>query len=456
MQKMQIPDKVRYILEMLENHGFEAYIVGGCVRDGILGRTPGDWDITTSARPWQVKEIFPRTIDTGIEHGTVTVMLDRDGLEVTTYRIDGDYEDGRHPKQVAFTGHLEDDLARRDFTINAMAYNPKRGIIDIFGGMEDLKQHKICCVGCAAHRFDEDALRILRAVRFSAQLDFDIEEKTAAAIREKAGHLRQISAERIAAELIKLLVSFHPEKLALAWELGITAVILPEYDKVVGVIQNTPNHIYTVDVHTIKAICNIEPDPVLRLTMLLHDLGKPAVKKTKDGRDTFYRHPEVSAQIAKTVIRRLKLDNRTLDHTVRLVQWHGLKYDATPVHVRRALNRVGADIFSDFLKVQRADVMAKSPQVIERKLKLLDEKEALYHQIIEQGQCFCVKMLDVNGRDLIEAGIQAGPLLGAVLDRLVERVIDHPELNQKDVLIEMALKEKDAPDIFAEKEYFFC
>lgn len=455
MREIKIPEKVEYIIQCLEDHGYEAYIVGGCVRDSILGREPGDWDITTSARPEQVKDIFRRTVDTGIAHGTVTVMLDKDGFEVTTYRIDGAYEDSRHPSSVSFTRNLTDDLARRDFTINAMAYHPDRGIVDAFGGMADLKARCIRCVGSATERFTEDALRILRAVRFAAQLDFDIDPDTAGAIREKAPLLKNISAERIQTELVKLLTSPCPEKIHTAWQLGITEVILPEYDAIVGVPQNTPNHIYTVDVHTLKALAFAAPTPILRLTMLMHDFGKPAVRKTDQGRDIFYRHPEVSARLAEDILKRLKFDNHTKDTVVRLVKWHGLKYNAEPVDVRRALNRVGADIFDLFIQVQRADILAKSPDVIERKLELLYAKEKLYHEIIDAGQCFCVKMLAVNGNDLIAAGITPGPLLGAVLERLVERVIDAPELNEKASLIALALKEKDSPDIFAEKEYFF-
>lgn len=293
----------------------------------------------------------------------MTVMLGKEGFEVTTYRVDGEYEDNRHPKQVSFTANLTEDLARRDFTINAMAYNPDCGLVDVFGGLEDLRRKVIRCVGTAAERFDEDALRILRAIRFSAQLGFDIEKNTREAMTKKAWHLQNISAERIQAELVKLLTSEHPEKLHEAYELGITEVILPEYDAIVGVSQNTPNHIYTVDKHTMIALKAVEATPVLRLTMLMHDMGKPAVKKTlEDGRDIFYRHPEVSARIAKTILKRLKFDNDTLDKVVRLVKWHGLKYNAEAVDVRKALNRVGRDIFDDFIKVQTADVLAKVRQ----------------------------------------------------------------------------------------------
>lgn len=456
MVDIHIPEKVSYIIDELSRGGYEAFAVGGCVRDSILGRTPEDWDITTSAKPFEVKRIFKRTIDTGIEHGTVTVMLGKDGFEVTTYRVDGEYEDNRHPKQVAFTANLIEDLKRRDFTINAMAYNPRTGIVDEFDGLTDLKSKVIRSVGDAGQRFDEDALRILRAVRFSAQLGFEIEEETCRAMALKAGHLKNISAERIQAELVKLLVSDNPDYIHKAYELGLTKIILPEYDGIVGVAQNTPNHIYTVDKHTLIALKAIEPKLALRLTMLIHDMGKPEVKKTlEDGRDIFYRHPEAGARMAKDILKRLKFDNDTLDKVVRLVKWHGLKYNAEPVDVRKALNRVGRDIFEDFIKVQTADVLAKSPMVIEKKLELLKEKEALYWQIIDEGQCFEIKSLAVNGRDLIQAGIKPGPLLGAVLERLTEEVIEDQSLNTKERLVALALEVKDDEHIFDEKEYFF-
>ena len=447
---MDIPKDVSFIIDELYSHGYEAYAVGGCVRDCILNREPGDWDITTSARPYEVKEIFKRTIDTGIAHGTVTVMLGKNGYEVTTYRVDGAYEDSRHPKSVSFTASLEEDLKRRDFTINAMAYNHRRGLVDIFDGIGDIQRKVIRCVGNPEERFDEDALRILRAVRFSAQLGFEIEDETAAAITKKARSLENISAERIQAELVKLLVSDHPDYIHKAWALGITKVIMPEYDRIVGVAQHTPNHIYTVDVHTLKALKNIEADAILRLTMLIHDFGKPEVKKTKpDGRDIFYRHPEVSAKLAGQILKRLKFDNYTLEHVVRLVQWHGLKYNADEIDVRKALNRVGRDIFNDFLKVQTADVSAKNPAVIDGKLK------HIYHQIIDENQCFEIKALAVNGKDLIQAGIAPGPLLGAVLERLLEMVIEDQSLNVKETLLELAVRVKDDDTIFDEKEAFF-
>ena len=283
--KIELPRKVIMIINNLQLHGYEAFAVGGCVRDSILCRKPEDWDITTSARPEEVKRLFRRTVDTGIEHGTVTVMIGKDGFEVTTYRVDGLYEDNRHPKEVTFTANLEEDLKRRDFTINAMAYNDEVRLVDVFGGMQDLNHHLIRCVGDPMERFSEDALRILRAVRFSAQLSFPIEGETADAVRKLAPTLNNISAERIQVELVKLLMSDHPELMQDACELGITRVILPEWDAMVGVEQHTPHHKYDVAGHTLCAMKNVKKDKILRLTMLLHDMGKPQMKTTDESRD---------------------------------------------------------------------------------------------------------------------------------------------------------------------------
>ena len=273
--RINMPENANRIIETLEAAGYEAYIVGGCVRDSILGRSPGDWDITTSAKPEQIKALFRRTVDTGIQHGTVTVMFGKEGYEVTTYRIDGEYTDHRRPDKVLFTTNLKEDLKRRDFTINAMAYNHRNGIIDIFGGVEDLEKRVIRAVGVAEERFSEDALRILRAVRFSGQLDFSIDEDTQAAMKKLAGTLSKISAERIRVELDKLFVSDHPEKLIMAYEMGITAVVLPEFDRMMEQEQNNPYHLYNVGVHSIYTMKAIDADSICRWAALLHDVGKP-------------------------------------------------------------------------------------------------------------------------------------------------------------------------------------
>lgn len=297
--KISLPAKVARILNTLGEHGYEAYAVGGCVRDSLLGRTPQDWDITTSARPEQVKALFRHTIDTGIQHGTVTVMLEHEGFEVTTYRIDGEYEDARHPKEVAFTANLLEDLKRRDFTINAMAYNEVTGLVDAFDGIGDLERGVIRCVGNAMERFSEDALRMLRAVRFAAQLGFSIEQETQEAIAGLAGNIKKVSAERIQVELVKLLTSPNPGELKVAYRMGLTAVFLPEFDVMMETPQNNPHHCCSVGEHTLKAIEAVPADKVLRLTMLLHDIAKPACRTTdKKGVDHFYGHPVRGSEMA--------------------------------------------------------------------------------------------------------------------------------------------------------------
>lgn len=433
--KITLPRKVTAIIENLTMHGFEAYAVGGCVRDSVLAKKPNDWDITTSARPEQIKKLFRRTVDTGIEHGTVTVLLGRESFEVTTYRVDGAYEDNRHPKEVTFTANLEEDLKRRDFTINAMAYNDEQRLVDPFGGMKDLNRHLIRCVGDPKERFSEDALRILRAVRFSAQLSFPIEEETADAIRELAPNLANISAERIQAELLKMLVSDHPERIMDAYELGITEVILPEWDAMVGVAQNTPHHVYDVAEHTIQAMKNVKNDKILRLVMLFHDMGKPMMKTTDDeGRDHFKGHALISEEIARNVLKRLKFDNETIKMVTRLVCYHDYRIEATPKNVRRAMNRIGVDLFPYYLAVRLADVKAQSPYRRREKIENIIAMREIYQQVLLEGECVTLRDLAVNGVDLMKLGMKPGREIGSMLNELLEWVIDEPACNKKEIL----------------------
>lgn len=439
--KIALPRKVMIIIKNLQLHGYEAYAVGGCVRDSILARRPKDWDITTSARPEEVKKLFKRTVDTGIEHGTVTVLLGKDGYEVTTYRIDGAYEDSRHPKEVLFTNRLEEDLRRRDFTINAMAYNDEVRLVDVFGGMQDLNHHLIRCVGEPKERFSEDALRILRAVRFSAQLNFPIESKTAAAVRELAPTLEHISAERIQAELVKLLVSAHPERIQDAYELGITRVILPEWDAMEGVAQNTPHHKYDVAQHTLHALKYVKRNKILRLTMLFHDMGKPARKTTdENGRDHFKGHAPVSEVIARDVMQRLKFDNDTIKKVTRLVCFHDYRVEATPANVRRAMNRIGVDLFPYYLAVRLADVKAQSSYRRREKIENIVAMRKYYQEAIIKEECVTLRQLAVGGRDLMALGMKPGVEIGRMLSELLEYVIDHPEENDKKKLCEYVNK----------------
>ena len=430
--KIELPRKVVLIIKNLQRHGYDAYAVGGCVRDSILNRKPEDWDITTSAKPEQVKRIFRRTVDTGIEHGTVTVLIGKDGFEVTTYRVDGLYEDGRHPKEVTFTSRLEEDLKRRDFTINAMAYNDDERLVDAFGGMRDLNYHLIRCVGDPKERFSEDALRILRAVRFSAQLAFSIEPETAEAIKSLAPNLEKISADSIQAELVKLLVSDHPERIQDACELGITKVVLPEWDDMVGVKQNTPHHKYDVAAHTVHALQNVKNDKVLRLTMLFHDMGKPVMKTTdENGRDHFKGHAIASEQIAKTVMKRLKFDNDTIRKVTKLVAYHDYRMEPTGANVRRAMHEIGVELFPYYLAVRLADTKAQSSYERRGKLENIIQIRELYRNALRNKECVTLKDLAVTGTDLINLGIAPGKELGTLLNELLDIVIEDPAWNQK-------------------------
>ena len=439
--KIVLPEKVNKIITALEARGYEAYAVGGCVRDSLLGRTPQDWDITTSAKPEQVKQLFSHTIDTGIAHGTVTVMLEREGFEVTTYRIDGEYEDARHPKEVQFTADLREDLRRRDFTINAMAYNETAGLVDVFDGMADLNSGVIRCVGKAAERFSEDALRMLRAVRFAAQLGFFIEEETKAAIRQLAPSLAKVSAERIQAELVKLLISAHPKELRTAYETGLTAVFLPELDRMMVCEQHHPHHCYSVGDHTIEALGNVAADRVLRLAVLLHDVAKPLCRTTdENGIDHFYGHPAKGAELARRILRRLKFDNNTTDAVCRLIAWHDDRPAISERSVRRAVHRIGTEQYPAIFAVKRADILAQSDYRREEKLAYVAEYERIYEEIRRKQQCLTIRDLAVGGRELIAAGMKPGREIGEALERLLELVLDDPSCNTKERLLAEAEK----------------
>lgn len=440
MVKIQIPDSVQFIIHTIEEAGFEAYAVGGCVRDSILGREPDDWDITTSAKPEDVKRLFRHTVDTGIQHGTVTVLVKRECFEVTTYRIDGEYEDSRHPKEVNFTPLLSEDLRRRDFTINAMAYNDKSGIVDLFGGREDLKNGIIRCVGEPRERFTEDALRIMRAVRFSAQLGYEIEAETKEAIKELAHTLERISVERIQVELVKLLVSEHPEYVLKLYEMGLTKIFLPEFDAMMETTQNNPHHMYSVGEHTIKSLQYVSRDKLLRLAMLLHDIAKPITKSTDaQGVDHFYEHEPQGSALAKKILRRLRFDNETIDRVSLLVMYHdyGNSVHATPVFTRKFINKVQAKNFPLLLEIKKADVMAQSSYKREEKLEKLESLRASYEEVIREGMCINLKSLAVTGSDLIEAGMKPGKELGQTLNDLLEVVLEDPDMNNKDSLMEL-------------------
>lgn len=433
---IQLPEKVKYIIDTLMEAGYEAYAVGGCIRDSILGRKPGDWDITTSANPMQVKELFSKTIDTGIQHGTVTVMIRGEGFEVTTYRIDGEYEDGRHPKEVVFTANLLEDLKRRDFTINAMAYNEKDGLVDAFSGIEDLKRKVIRCVGNPKERFEEDALRMMRAVRFAAQLGFSIEKETRSAISELAKNLEKVSAERIQVELIKLLVSKHPEEFVTFYETGLTKVFLPEFDAMMDTPQNNMHHCYNVGQHTLEAVKNSPQDKIIRLTMLLHDVAKPVCKSIDEqGIYHFYGHPAKGAEIAKEILKRLKFDNDTIRKVTALIKWHDDMPPLEPKAIRRAILRTGLEQYPALFAVKRADTMGKNQYKRAEKLAYIEGYQKLYEEILEKQQCLTLKDLAVTGKDLIDAGMKPGKEIGEVLERMLGHVLEYPEDNEKEILM---------------------
>ena len=455
--RVQVPEDVKYIIEKINNAGYEAYAVGGCIRDSILGRTPDDWDITTSAKPEEIKALFSKTIDTGIQHGTVTVMCNHVGYEVTTYRIDGEYEDSRHPKEVIFTSNLLEDLKRRDFTINAMAYNHMEnpygkelaeiqedqneeeqdmsGLVDAFGGIEDIKRKRICCVGNPIHRFEEDALRMMRAVRFSAQLGYEIEEETAAAIKELAQNLKNISAERIQVELVKLLVSAHPDYLEKAYNLGMTKVFFPEFDMAMETRQNNPHHIYTVGEHMLHCLEHVKADKVLRLTMILHDIAKPVTLQVgEDGVDHFYGHPEKGAEMARVILRRLRFDNDTIAKVTKLVKYHDRKLSLKPEKLRKAIVEIGPELFPMLLEVKEADMLAQSMYKREEKETELAQIRKVYQKILEEKDCLKLKDLALDGKDLIALGMKPGKELGETLQTLFEYVLENPAKNTREDL----------------------
>ena len=436
---MQLPGSVEKIIHTLEQAGHEAYAVGGCVRDALLGLEPDDWDITTSAEPEEVKALFHRTIDTGIKHGTVTVRMDGKSFEVTTYRIDGKYEDGRHPEEVTFTKSLEEDLKRRDFTINAMAYNDSTGIVDLFGGQDDLREKMIRCVGDPLERFSEDALRMMRAVRFAAKLDFSIEEETKKAISELKDNLSKVSAERIQVELTKLITSDHPEQLRTLYETGLTSVFFPEWDVAMECEQNTKHHCYTVGEHSIVVMQHVRADKVMRLAAMLHDIGKPVVKRTdKKGHDHFQGHPQMSEVMAGKILRRLKYDNDTIKKVCMLVRYHDERPALNPRSIRRCMREMNLD-FDDLFELKRADIAGQSDYMHEEKLAAVDKFEKLYHENLESGNCTDKKQLAVNGGDLIKAGVDKGPEMGRVMEKLLDDVIDEPSANTKETLLSRAL-----------------
>lgn len=459
-----IPENVAFILDTLEKKGYEGYAVGGCVRDAILGREPKDWDITTSATPKQVKTLFSHTIDTGIQHGTVTVMRGGEGYEITTYRMDGEYEDHRHPKEVIFTPNLIEDLKRRDFTINAMAYHPKIGLVDEFDGLGDIEKKCIRCVGNPEERFEEDALRMLRGVRFAGQLGFWMDEETKQAITQKAPTLLRVSAERIRTELSKLLLSDGADRLMIAVETGLISYFLPEFERMLQTKQNNPHHKQDVGHHSLEAVGHINeiwktlPDTeeknekyhtALCYAALLHDVAKPDCKTTdEEGIDHFRSHPELGEERAREILRRLKFDNDTVSLVSRIIRFHDRRHENCQVDglysakgkraMRHLMNQMGADAMPALFLLQYADLLSQSTYKQKEKLATLRAAQRCYDEIMVAREAITIKELAIGGRELIELGFQPGPQLGEMLQTLLQVVLDAPEKNTKEGLREMA------------------
>lgn len=433
---MDMPKNVDIAINLLQSAGFEAYAVGGCVRDSLLGKTPNDWDITTSAKPEDMKSVFAdfHCIDTGIKHGTVTVVIDGEPLEITTFRLDGEYEDNRHPKSVTFTSDLGADLGRRDFTVNAMAYSKMTGTVDLFGGQNDLKNKIIRCVGDPDRRFNEDALRILRALRFASALDFEIEEKTAQSLLKNCALLGNISEERIAKELLKLVCGKGAKRILTDFA-PVLFEILPELQPMYKNSHDNPHHCYDIYEHTLIAVESIDPEPTLRFAMLLHDCGKPAVKKfDENGVAHFYGHQRISAEISAQILARLKVSNKFRDEILFLVSNHDRweLYENTE-KMPRYLSKFGLDGVLKLLKVMRADVLAQSPEYRYRLDQIADAEE-IAKNLAAQKPCLSLSELQINGRTLIDIGIPQGRKLGAVLAQLLDEVIDGVTKNTQEAL----------------------
>ena len=434
------------IIQLLRQNGFEAYAVGGCVRDILLGQEPHDWDICTSATPAEMKQCFSayKTFDTGIAHGTITVVIHHLPFEVTTYRVDGDYKDNRHPESVTFTRSLREDLARRDFTVNAMAYNEESGTVDLFGGEKDLRNKTIRCVGNPDERFNEDALRILRALRFASCYDCAIESAAASAIRGNAELLRNIAVERVAAEFTKLICGGGAERILNDYR-EVVAVFLPELRETFDFEQRNKHHIFDVYHHITHSVGLIDPTPLLRYTMLLHDIGKPRACTTdQKGARHFKGHQQISAEIALEALRRLRLPNALTEDCLELILCHDVRYSGTKKQLRRLLNRLGEEKTRLLFKVQYADTLSQSEYLREEKLLSLETAKRQFEEIVRERECVTLRQLEINGRDLIGLGITDGKTIGAVLRALLEMVMDEEVENKKAALLELAERLKKA------------
>ena len=428
------------LLQMLESAGHEAYVVGGCVRDSLLGRTPKDWDITTDATPNEVKKVFENSnfkiVDTGIKHGTVSVIVGTEPHEITTYRSDGDYSDNRRPDSVTFVKNLRQDLSRRDFTINAMAYSPTKGLVDLFGGTQDLEDKQIRCVGNPFTRFEEDALRILRAMRFASELGFEYEIGTMGAMHEHKALLHNISSERIGSELIKMLIGKDFTG-ALVYSFPILFEIIPEMELCHGFQQNNPHHVFDVFFHSIAAVDALPQNLTLRLTMLLHDIAKPQHFTLDDaGIGHFYGHAESGASMAREILTRLRFDNKTVSTVATLIKHHDNEIAATHRSIKRWLNKLDdIEMFRLLLEVKRADAKTQAPVFREEKMKHLEKVESMLAEILNKKDCFAIRDLTINGNDVMALGVPQGKQVGNILKKAMEEVISGTVANDRHELL---------------------
>ncbi len=436
---MKISEDAEKLINILSDNGCKAYAVGGCVRDYLLGKPEKDIDITTSAKPETVEEILKqnniKVIETGLQHGTVTAVLNGENYEITTFRKDGEYKDNRRPESVSFVDDVKEDLSRRDFTINAMAYNHKEGIVDLFGGKKDIDNQVIRAVGNADLRFKEDALRIMRALRFSATLCFDIEESTKKAIFDNMYLLDNIAKERIFTELKKLLAGDNALQVLDAYK-EVIGVVIPELKPAFDCVQNNPWHIYNVYDHIIHAVDAAPKDEIIRLTMLLHDIGKPSVKTTDEkGIDHFKFHAPVGADIAKKVLKRFKVSNEVYDKVTTLIRYHQGVENVDDIRVKRWLAKIGADYTKALFKVRISDLYAHNPGKIGYELKKLNELLIELDEIVAAGEAFKISDLAVNGNDLIALGYK-GKEIGEKLNEILMLVVDDRLNNTKKDIVD--------------------
>jgi len=431
-------------LERFNAAGHEAYIVGGCVRDALLDRDPNDWDITTSARPEETAACFAdqRTVETGLKHGTLTVLMEGMPLEITTFRSDGVYEDHRHPVCVTFSTHIEEDLSRRDFTVNAMAYHPTRGLVDLFGGREDLQARRIACVGEPERRFDEDGLRILRAIRFASVLDFEVDPRTAEAVHGCRHLLTYIAPERIREELCKLITGVGSVRILREYA-DVIGLFLPELGACVGFAQNTKYHCYDVYEHILQALSHTDSrDLITRLAILFHDIGKPDCYTEDERGGHFYGHGERSAEITRELMRRLRFDNATADAVTRLVKYHDCPIPAEEKGLKRWMQRLSDEDLLRLLEIQRCDRLACAPDYSTPDPSLA-QIPGMLQRLRKENACVSLKDLQVKGTDLMELGIPAGKAMGRLLAALLEDVLDGTLPNQRSALLESATKRWD-------------